>query len=168
MCATTPAFPPTHRPQPQPIKLNTQQVQAPTKLDNQQQQQLDGSLSLTLSSSARPTAATRNFDVDRLALLIAGAALEAARLKAEGKAPAAAATATATLPGLSAATPQSAAVYTPGMGNGVRRLPTVDLSTLDGSFSSNFGGPAASKAATTETPITITGIAVEASEAGAP
>lgn len=128
------------------------------------QSTLDGSLSLSLSKTA--TGPARNFDVDRLALLIASAALEAARLRAEGKIP------TQPQP-LSAlpATPRS--VYTPAsvpstrVGS-VRRQQTVDLSTMDGSFSSNF--VLLPKSATTkiETHTPISAIDVEKSEAEVP
>lgn len=120
---------------------------------------VDGSL------SSGPAAA-RSFEVDRLALLIASASLEAARLKAEGKAPVVA----ADLPHTpkSVFTPASTiTLSTSGVGFGsVRRQPTVDLSTLDGSFSSNFHLSPQSGKARADT--AIAAIAVEKSEQEAP
>lgn len=125
----------------------------------------------TSTTDAPLDGSVRNFDVDRLALLIAHAALEAARLKAEGKAPLPAPSPATALP----PTPKS--VYTPAsvpcarVGS-VRRQQTVDLSTMDGSFSSNFAHfpvPKSASAASkivTDTPISA--IDVEKSEAEAP
>lgn len=122
---------------------------------------LDGSLSLSSSKTNAATGPVRNFDVDRLALIIAHAALEAARLKAEGKAPLQAQPATM-LP----ATLKS--VYTPASVPStrvcsVRRQPTVELGTLDGSFSSNFAHFPAPKSAVSKmmTSTSLSAIPVE-------
>lgn len=143
---------------------DTQQQAPPTPLDGIDSSS-NSTLALSLSASATTIGPARSFEVDRQALLIARAALEAAWLRTEGKAPPVAVAVAGHTP-WSASTPACGGVGASGS-SGVRRLPTVELSSLDGSFSSNFhASPHSAKARAGGA--SIAAIAAERSEEAAP
>lgn len=141
---------------------DTQQQAPPTPLDSIDSSS-NSTLALSLSASATTIGPARSFEVDRQALLIARAALDAARLKAEGKTPPVAVAAAGYTP-WSAYTPAVSGGIGVSSSGGVRRLPTMEL---NGSFSSNFHlSPQSGKALAEGA--SIAAIAGERSEEAAP